>query len=257
MQNLNVTIVQSSLFWEDSDKNCSHFNSVLAGVDSDLIVLPEMFTTGFSMKVNDLYENKGGKSTNWLEEKSRELNSSICGSLIVKENDKYYNRMLYSKPNGELIEYNKRHLFRMAKEHHSYSPGKERVVVDENGWRINLQICYDLRFPVFARNKGDYDVLVYVANWPEVRKDAWKTLLKARAIENQCYVIGVNRVGEDGNGIKYSGDSGVYNPLGELISDIKPFEEKVETIELDWEILEGCRRKFPVGKDADDFEVFV
>ena len=257
MQNLKVSLVQSSLFWEDSEKNCTHFNGVLAGVKSDLIVLPEMFTTGFSMKVDELHENKGGKSTNWLQEKSKELNSSICGSLIIKEEDNYYNRMLYSKANGELKEYNKRHLFRMAKEHHSYTAGNKRVIVNEKDWRVNLQICYDLRFPVYARNKGDYDVLIYVANWPEVRSEAWKTLLKARAIENQCYVIGVNRVGEDGNGIKYSGDSGVYDPLGKLISETKPYEEKVETVELDWELLESCRRKFPVGKDADDFNLIL
>jgi omega-amidase len=262
MKNLNITIIQTSLFWEDSEKNIKHFDQLLSSQagKTDLIVLPEMFNTGFSMNSAKLAQQMDGDVTKWMKKKSTELNCCITGSTIIKENDNYYNRLIWMQPDGVFYTYDKRHLFRMAQEHNYYSPGTKIILPEIKGWKICPLICYDLRFPVWSRNgKGEnrYDLLIYIANWPEARRNAWSSLLIARAIENQCYVAGVNRIGSDGKGISYSGDSAVIDPKGNVISQTKPFEEKAETIELSKRELEDFREKFPVESDADNFNIEI
>jgi predicted amidohydrolase len=264
---MKVTLIQTSLYWEDREKNISHFNRLLNSFkeETDLIVLPEMFTTGFTMKPESFAETVNGATLQWLREKAGEKNTVITGSVSVEENGKYYNRLYWVEPNGNITSYNKRHLFRMGNEDQHYTMGEKKVITRLKNWNICPLVCYDLRFPVWSRNKfnevshgmaaAEYDVLIYVANWPEVRSYPWKQLLIARAIENQCYVIGVNRIGKDGNGFDHSGDSMVINPRGEIISAIKPHEETIQTIELDKNYLEEFRKIFPVGLDADDFKL--
>ncbi|MBA3664117.1 MAG: amidohydrolase [Bacteroidetes bacterium] len=264
---MKVTLIQSALFWEDSPKNISHFDSLLSSIKetTDLIILPEMFTTGFAMNPEAFVEPANGTTLQWLREKAKEKNAVITGSVAVEEKGNYYNRLFWVQPNGEYQYYNKRHLFRMAKEDQFYTAGNKKIIGKINDWNICPLVCYDLRFPVWSRNtfkkvsetncEAEYDVLIYVANWPEVRSYPWKQLLIARAIENQCYVIGLNRIGKDGNGFDHSGDSVVINPRGEIISNIKANEEIIQTIELDKNYLEEFRKIFPVGLDADDFEL--
>ena len=221
MQDLTVSVIQSELFWEDPEANREAFAKQIAGIEnSDLIILPEMFTTGFSMRSNELAETMVGPSVAWMKAQARNSGAAINGSLIIKEEGKYYNRSIFTYQDGRVEHYDKRHLFRMADEHAHFSEGTERKIVELKGWRICLQVCYDLRFPVFSRNQNDYDLLIYVANWPEARADAWSTLLKARAIENQCYLIGVNRIGADTKGISYSGASVVLDAKGDELVDI-------------------------------------
>lgn len=257
MENLNISIVQTSLFWEDKAANLRMLEELILPLKekTDVIVLPEMFTTGFTMKAQEFAEPMNGSTVKWMRTMARELNTRIIGSIIIEENSHYYNRLIWVEPWDIFGTYDKRHLFRMANEHHYYTAGKRKLIESIKGWRICPLICYDLRFPVWSRNKNDYDVLIYIANWPEKRNHAWKTLLMARAIENQCYVIGVNRVGEDGNGIAYSGDSAVINPKGEIISSTMANEINVETLELNYNELAEYRKVFPVGLDADDFEI--
>ncbi|MFN4233347.1 MAG: amidohydrolase [Bacteroidia bacterium] len=257
MENLKISIVQTSLFWEDKAANLRMLEELLLPLKekTDVIVLPEMFTTGFTMKAQEFAEPMNGPTVKWMRTMARELNTRIIGSIIIEENGHFYNRLIWVEPWDIFGTYDKRHLFRMANEHHHYTPGKSKLIESIKGWRICPLICYDLRFPVWSRNKNDYDVLIFIANWPEKRNHAWKTLLMARAIENQCYVIGVNRVGEDGNGISYSGDSAVINPKGEIISSTKANEINVETLELIYNELAEYRKAFPVGLDADDFEI--
>ncbi len=256
MERLHITIVQTALHWEQPAQNFSMLNTKLAALSStDVIVLPEMFNTGFSMHSERLAETMDGPTVQWMQSKAQEKDCVITGSLIVKENESYYNRMVWMRPDGSCATYDKRHLFRMAEEHHHFSGGSGRTIVELKGWRLNLQICYDLRFPVWSRNKGDYDCLIYVANWPKARSHPWSSLLIARAIENQAYVIGVNRVGKDGNGIDYSGNSAAIDPKGQVISTIKSCEDGVETVQLSFEELQLFREKFPVGLDADRFEI--
>lgn len=258
MQDLTVSVIQSELFWEDPEANRKAFDKKIAGIEnSDLIVLPEMFTTGFSMRSNELSETMDGPSVNWIKEQTVKSGAAINGSLIIEENGKYFNRSVFAFPDGRVEHYDKRHLFRMADEDAHFSEGTERKVVELNGWRICLQVCYDLRFPVFSRNQNDYDLLVYVANWPEVRTAVWSTLLKARAIENQCYVIGVNRVGNDDKGISYSGASVFLDAKGEELTDIPLHQELAGTAILSSKELQDFREKFPVSKDADDFDLTV
>jgi omega-amidase len=262
MKNLNITIIQTSLFWEDSEKNIKHFDQLLSSQagKTDLIVLPEMFNTGFSMNSAKLAQQMNGDVIKWMQKKSAELNCCITGSSIIKENDNYYNRLIWMQPDGVFYTYDKRHLFRMAQEHNYYSPGTQKILPEIKGWKICPLICYDLRFPVWSRNgmgENRYDLLIYIANWPEARRNAWSSLLIARAIENQCYVAGVNRIGSDGKGISYSGDSAVIDPKGNVISQTKPFEEKAETIELNKRELEDFREKFPVESDADNFNIEI
>ncbi|MBK6627095.1 MAG: amidohydrolase [Flavobacteriales bacterium] len=257
MRDLKITLVQRMLHWEDAAANRSQFQEVMAplrGV-TDLIVLPEMFTTGFSMRSAELAETMDGATVRWMREQTNALDAALYGSVIIQEAGNCFNRGLFVTPEGQVATYDKRHLFRFANETEHYSAGKERVVVEWRGWRILLQICFDLRFPVFARNRGDYDAALYVANWPEARRFPWSQLLIARAIENQCYVAGVNRVGMDGKGIHYSGDSVVIDPRGAALAAVEPSLEGVLTTTLDRAGLEDFRARFPVAMEADDFEL--
>ena len=254
--NLRVTMIQSDLVWQDPATNrrnlAAHFRG-LAG-HTDLIVLPEMFTTGFSMEAASLAETMAGATVAWLREESAAVGCAITGSLIVEEDGRHYNRLVWATPDGGLAHYDKRHLFRMAQEDQHYAPGDRRLVVTLKGWRVCPLVCYDLRFPVWSRNRGDYDALLYVANWPSRRRTAWSALLRARAIENVCYVVGVNRVGKDGNGASYAGDSVALDFLGQVLGGERG-GDFVETVVLDRESLATFRRDFPVHLDADDFEL--
>ena len=257
MQDLKVTIVQSKLYWEDIGRNLSMFSERLAAIHetTDLIVLPEMFSTGFSMNSTSLAEEMDGPAMAWMATESKKKNIVICGSLIIKEAGHFYNRLIWMRPDGSYDQYDKRHLFRMMNEQEHFSGGQERIIVQINGWRICPMICYDLRFPVWSRNSGDYDCLLFIANWPEPRREAWLSLLAARAHENQAYVIGVNRVGEDGNGISFSGDSIAFDPKGQTIETIEKGKEEIVTCNMSYSALKDFRKKFPVALDADTFQI--
>ena len=258
MKDLKITTIQTSLHWENVDENLLHFSKMIDGVEaSDIIVLPEMFTTGFTMSPDKLAEEHAGKGLQWMQQKAKEKNAVIVGSISVKDNGNYYNRLYWAKPDGTYEFYDKRHLFRMGNEHQHYTAGNKKLVLEYKGWKICPLVCYDLRFPVWSRNKKEntYDVLIYVANWPEVRSYPWKQLLIARAIENQSYVIGVNRIGEDGNGIAHSGDTSMINPRGEIISKTQPHQDKAETVALSYTYLQDFRKVFPVMLDGDDFDI--
>ena len=253
---LKISLVQTQLFWEDKKANLDSLTSLIKNIDNtDLIVLPEMFTTGFSMNPKLHAENESGESLKWMRDLSKQKNVAICGSLIIEEGGKYYNRLFFVYPTGEYESYSKRHLFTLAGEELVYSQGQEQLIVEFLGWKIMPLICYDLRFPVWSRNVFDYDLLLYVANWPERRNDAWKTLLKARAIENQSFVAGVNRVGLDGNNIEHSGDSMLIGPLGESLSAIEPNTIQVETVELRKKKLNEVRKKLKFLNDRDSFSI--
>ncbi len=265
---MKVTLVQTHLYWEDRHKNLAHFDALLNSLkeETHLIVLPEMFTTGFSMNPERVAEHWNGESLMWLKEKAKQKNAVLTGSVAVEESGNYYNRLFWVRPDGNFETYDKKHLFRMAKEDAHYSSGNKKIITELEGWKICPLVCYDLRFPVWSRNhftktsekscEAEYDALIYVANWPEVRNYPWKQLLIARAIENQCYVIGVNRIGKDGNDFSHSGDSMVINPRGEIISKTKAHEESIETVELKMDYLTEFRKLFPVGLDADPFKLF-
>ena len=258
MKDLKITLVQSSLMWEKAEYNRSHFSKLLEGIKKNsthLILLPEMFTTGFTMAAEAFAEPMDGPSVQWMKELAKSKNAVVCGSLIIKEKNKFFNRLIWARPEGELLHYDKRHLFRMANEHETYSQGKKKLIVDLNGWNISPLVCYDLRFPVWSRSNGDIDLLLYVANWPERRSFAWKQLLIARAIENQCYVGGLNRVGLDGKDNTYSGDSVVLDPLGMPVTVIEPKRESVTTITLSKKQLSDLRKAFPVAMDSDKFKI--
>ena len=261
MQDLRVTLIQSSLYWEDKEKNLYHFENKIKdiSVETDLIVLPEMFNTGFSMEPEKLHEEMNAETMHWMSKIALEKSCVVTGSLIIKDDEKYFNRLIWMKPDGKFETYDKRHLFSLAKEERKFDGGQERLIVELNGWRIYPQICYDLRFPVWSRNLYneetgvcDYDCLLYIANWPEKRRYAWKQLLIARAIENQAYVIGVNRVGKDGNEIQHSGDTAFVDFTGEIIW-IEEYSEEVKTVTLIAEELTKFRRFFQFYKDADNF----
>lgn len=260
MNDLKVTLVQSKLYWEDRKKNLEHFSSLLKRLkkgSSDIIILPEMFATGFSMNSNHLAEEMDGESIAWMRMMASEKNAVVTGSLIIKEGDDYFNRLIWMAPEGSLRYYDKRHLFRMAKEDQHYSAGRQKLIVEYKGWRICPMICYDLRFPVWCRNTSAqrYDLLLFVANWPVKRVMAWRQLLIGRAIENQCYVAGVNRIGKDGNGISYNGHSALIDPAGKKISRTRASVQSVETIKLSAHELEKTRRALPFLNDADEFEL--
>jgi len=267
VRDLSVTLVQAELHWEDPEANRAAFARrlrPLAG-ETDLVVLPEMFTTGFTMRGAELAEPMSGPSVAWMSEYAEALDAALYGSVIVREEDRVFNRGLFVTPGGDVTTYDKRHLFRMGREDRFYAPGERRVVAEWRGWRFLLQVCYDLRFPVFSRSRGDYDALLYVANWPEPRRNAWTRLLAARAIENLAYCLGVNRVGGDGEGIRYAGDSGAWDfrgdPMpGELAdgttgSSLEPGSEGMLTVRLDAEALTSFRERFPAHLDGDDFEL--
>ncbi len=262
MNNLKVCLVQADLVWESPAENRSRIENLLAreAGQHDLVVLPEMFTTGFTMQPEGLAEPTDGPTLAWMQALSQRLDAVLMGSIIVREGEAYYNRMLVVDPQGMQLTYDKRHLFRMAGEHESYAAGQNRPIFTLKGWKICPQICYDLRFPVYARNQFDaqgqatYDLIVYVANWPEPRISHWSALLKARAIENQAFAIGVNRVGVDGKDIRYTGDSAAIDHLGrELVSGRG--EELLLRTELDGAELARYRSKFPVWMDADGFQL--
>jgi omega-amidase len=256
MSSLTITIIQSNLHWENKAANLAMFSEKINDIKekTEIIILPEMFSTGFSMQSKTLAETMDGEAVAWMKKTAAEKKAIIAGSIIAEENGKYFNRLIWMLPNGEFGHYDKRHLFAFAEEDKFYSPGDKRLVASVKGWKINLLICYDLRFPVWARQSGEaeYDLLIYVANWPERRVHAWKTLLQARAVENQCYVAAVNRVGDDGNNIHYSGDSMIIDPLGEILYQ-KSQQEDIFTFTLQKEKLEEVRDKFPFLKDADNF----
>lgn len=259
MQDLNVVIVQSQQFWEDKESNLRHFEQHLTTVkpgSANLILLPEMFNTGFSMHTGKLAEKMDGPSIKWLINQAQLLDSRIGATLIIEEEGKFYNRFVVASGAGIEAYYDKRHLFRMANENEHFSPGERRVVYSLKGWNILLQVCYDLRFPVFSRNRTidgnkEYDVVIYLANWPEKRVYAWKNLLQARAIENQAYCIGVNRVGIDGNDINYSGDSMAVDPWGHITLHCAENIETVKFLTLRKDVLDDITERFPAFLDAD------
>ncbi len=256
--NLKITIIQSELHWENVDENLAMFTQKIDAIteQTDVIVLPEMFTTGFSMESSKLAEKMDGETVTWMKAQARKKCAVVTGSLIIKEQENYYNRLIWAQPDGNIFTYDKRHLFRMANEDEHFTAGEDRLIIEWKGWKICPLICYDLRFPVWSRNSlPAFDCLIYVASWPEARKEPWCKLLEARAIENQVYVVGVNRVGIDGKNISYSGNSVAVNPKGLDISGFTPKLNETKTIELSWVELEEFRKKFPVGLDADGFEV--
>lgn len=252
---LNISIIQPDIIWEDKTANLEQYTKYIEQIaeKKEVVILPEMFSTGFSMRPEALAEPMDGPTVQWMKDMAKKHRCIITGSLIIEDNGKYYNRLLWVQPDGKTGQYDKRHLFAYAEEDRHYSPGERRLVAQVKGFRICLQVCYDLRFPVWARNQGDeYDVLVYVANWPERRSLAWKTLLQARAIENISYVIGVNRVGKDGKDIIYSGDSSVFGPLGEIIWQ-ESNKAVVHTLTLEKNKITETRTQFPFLNDADKF----
>lgn len=267
LNSLRFSLVQTPLFWEDKGANLNLLSQKILDIEAptEIIVLPEMFSTGFSMQPEHLAETMEGPTVDWMRRLAIQKKSILAGSLIIQENNNYYNRFIWMLPNGSLGYYDKRHLFAYGGEDKKYTAGSKRVIASVKGWKINLQICYDLRFPAWARQQkssdplvpaeqGEYDILLYVANWPEKRSHAWKTLLTARAIENQCYTIGVNRVGIDGNNIAHSGDSMVVGPLGEVLYHCA-YEDTVFHITLQKEELLQTRIQFPFWKDADFFQI--
>jgi omega-amidase len=251
---LTVTLVQTDVIWENRIPNLNKIARMLGNLEyTDLIILPEMFSTGFSMNVENLAEDMNGHTLSWMKEMAYSFQAVIAGSLMIREGSDYYNRLVWVMPDRKIRWYDKKHLFSMGEEHLHFTPGTRQVTVEWKGWKIRLLICYDLRFPVWSYNHDDYDLLIYTANWPAARHAVWKSLLTARALENQCWCIGVNRVGEDGMGIGYQGDSAVISAKGEARWMGK--EEKVATFSLSLNELQSFRQKFPVLKDRDRFVI--
>ncbi len=275
MQDLRVSLIQGATRWHDPAGNRAYYGELIAPLHgaTDLILLPETFTSGFSNDAIDQAEGMDGPTVDWLREQSRRLDSAITGSVQIRADtvatgngppvNGVYNRMFFATPDGELQYYNKRHLFRFAREHERYAAGRERITVKLKDWRICPLVCYDLRFPVYARNRFnverkamlDYDLLLFVANWPAARAYAWKTLLRARAIENLCFVAGLNRVGTDGNGLEYAGDSAVIDFLGQPLSECTD-QEVVSTTTLTAAALLAHRQNFPAMLDGDMFDLY-
>jgi omega-amidase len=272
MSSLTITLIQTNLHWEDKGANLEMLSKKVESIKekTEVIILPEMFNTGFSMKPETLAEHMNGETVQWMKNIAAEKKVILTGSIMVTDpstkaqgDNNFYNRLIWMLPNGEYGFYDKRHLFAYGNEHTHFNSGNKRLIASVKGWKINLQVCYDLRFPVWARQspfsggedpgvRSEYDLLVYSANWPEQRIHAWKTLLTARAIENQCYVVGVNRVGDDGPGIHHSGESMIIGPLGEIIYSKKD-DEDIFTYTLEKERLAEIRNKFPFLNDADSF----
>lgn len=256
---LKVILLQMDPVWEDASANVKKIDALLSAtaVDADLILLPEMFSTGFTMNTS-YAETIDGKTIKWLKQAAILRNTAIAGSISFSENGSYYNRLIWCNPEGEVFYYNKRHLFRMSEENAYFTAGNKIITIDCKGWKIRPFICYDLRFPVWSRNQENaYDVMINFANWPAARSETFITLLKARAIENQCYSIGINRVGRDGNNVTYSGDSLVVDPKGKCLLGPLPAEESSESILLDYYDLINFRKSFPAWKDMDDFRIMT
>lgn len=255
MNNLSITLVQVDLIWQDRTANFLKLEKLLSKSEQigDIIVLPEMFSTGFSMTPENLWDVPEGESLEWMKVQAKRLDAAICGSLIIKEADQFYNRLYFVRPSGSFEIYDKKHLFTLAGEEKIYSPGKKQLILEYKGWRIMPLICYDLRFPVWCRNTQEADLQIFVANWPERRREPWRALLRARAIENMCYLVGLNRIGEDGNGVSHSGDSGVYNELGDEVLSLTPFNEEVKTIKLSRQSMLKSRERFQFLSDGDSF----
>lgn len=279
MPSLTITTIQSDLYWEDKEANLRMFEQKIDAIDqkTEMIILPEMFSTGFSMNPHRLGEKMDGQTVEWMKRLAAKKRVIITGSVIIEEDGKFYNRLIWMLPVGQYGHYDKRHLFTYAGEDQHYTGGNKRLIASVKGMKLNLQVCYDLRFPVWASQQSfvppllrkkrvsnfdafsepehpEYDILVYVANWPERRSHAWKTLLQARAIENQCYVVGLNRVGTDGHGIYHSGDSMVVDPLGEVKYQ-KTHEQDVFTFTIEKEKIDEIRKAFPFWRDSDHFMI--
>lgn len=257
---LKVSLVQGATRWHDPAGNRTYYGNLIAPLKgTDLILLPETFTSGFSNEAIHNAETMNGPTVAWLREHSRKLGAAICGSVQVRAEENVYNRLLFATPDGQVHYYDKRHLFRYADEHKRYAAGNERLIVAWRGWKICPLVCYDLRFPVYSRNRHshagfDYDLLLYVANWPSARRYAWQTLLRARAIENLAYCAGLNRVARDGNGLDYSGDSAVLDFLGVPLAELGE-QERTVTVALDPGALAAHRGRFPSWMDADEFDL--
>ena len=258
MQDLKITLIQADLKWEDKVHNLNHLSSLINSISepTDIIVLPEMFTTAFSMKPEEFAEKLPSESLQWMQKQAAKKQAAIVGSFMVNDEGKYYNRLYFVKPDGSFEQYDKRHLFRMGNEQEHFSQGEKPLVFEYKGWKIQALICYDLRFPIWAKNtynKGNYgyDACILVANWPAVRSQVWKTLSSARAVENQAYWIGVNRIGVDGHGLDHSGDSNIWDAKGITMIEAEPSKEFVKTISISKEELDDFREKFTVGLDWD------
>ncbi len=257
MRNLRVTLIQTELSWFDVQKNIGRFDAHIKSIkdQTDLVILPEMFTTGFIMQAEKFAEEMSGDTVRLLLKWAKDLQADITGSVMIKDRGRYYNRLIWARPNGEIQTYDKRHLFCMAGEDAVFTAGNKTITIEINGWKLRPFICYDLRFPVWTRNKNcEYDALICVANWPEKRAYPWKMLLRARAIENQCYVIGVNCIGTDDAGSTYCGDSAVIDFMGNPIFE-KSYEECLQTIEISYDDMRNFRESFPAWKDADDYSL--
>jgi len=254
---LNIVAIQANLTWVNPEKNRLYFEQVINKLTSNtnLVVLPEMFSTGFTMKPSSVSETMNGTTVSWMINMAKTYDIGIIGSMVIQENNQYFNRAIFVHPSGHLEIYDKRHLFSLAGEDRQYTPGTNRIVIQFKGWRICPFICYDLRFPVWSRNTDNYDVLLFMANWPIPRIDAWDTLLKARAIENMSYCIGVNRIGEDENGYQYNGHTSAYNFLGEKVASTAEGKEDVLHCEISKTKLDEFRQKLNFLKDQDSFKI--
>jgi predicted amidohydrolase len=255
-QNLNIAAIQTDLVWENPAANLLQLGEKLASIHKpvDIILLPEMFATGFTMQPQLFAAKMDGEEVRWMQQWAKEKNAVICGSLAVEENGRYYNRLLWVQPSGEISTYDKRHLFSLSNEQAQYTAGEERLIVEYKGWKICPLICYDLRFPVWSRNTEEYDLLLYVANWPERRNYAWQSLLIARAIENQCYVAAVNRVGKDAHNVAHSGDTMFVDAMGVVLQHAE-YMQAIVYAELDKSELQKVRSSLPFLKDGDAFEI--
>lgn len=254
---LKIALIQSDLAWENPKANRKQFNEKIETIkgEVDIIILPEMFTTAFTMNAEAVAETMDGKTVSWMQKVAGQTNAAIMGSIVVEDNKAYYNRLLFVEPSGNITVYDKRHTFTLAGEDKVYARGEKQVIIDYKGWKICPQVCYDLRFPVWVRNVDNYDVLIYVANWPKPRIFAWDTLLKARAIENMCYSVGVNRVGLDDQQNEYCGNSEVYDVLGNAISKLKPNREQVDVVTLERNHINFYRNKLKFLDDKDAFSL--
>ena len=253
---LNITLIQSDLFWENVNSNLSNFGKLISNIiGADIILLPEMFNTSFSPKSSHLAESMDGKTVNWMKDISKIKGCAIVGTLMIKEEESIFNRLVWISKNGAIYTYDKHHLFSLIKEEKYISKGKNRLIIELEGWKICPLICYDLRFPVFSRNDVEYDILIYLANWPVKRIDAWDTLLKARSIENQCYTIGVNRVGKDGNEIPFNGHSKVFDAFGKKLFSATENKEEVLHFQISLSDLKLKRRQMNFLQDRDNFSL--